>query len=117
MTYYKDRDFPEVKTSNSDIVAVIPNPDHLERVIRDYNELEEAFTKWKQLAISQHIVIVDQRKEIAELRKALMKARETIETNHKWHEEYDDVDGYPGSDLFNENAEAMGLIDRVLASK
>jgi hypothetical protein len=37
--YYKDRDFPEVKVSNADIVAVIENPEQLERVVREQNEL------------------------------------------------------------------------------
>lgn len=41
MPWYKDRDFPEVKTSNSDIVAVILNPKELERVIYEYNKLED----------------------------------------------------------------------------
>jgi predicted component of type VI protein secretion system len=37
--YYKDRDFSEVKVSNSDIVAVIENPEQLERIIREHNHL------------------------------------------------------------------------------
>lgn len=39
MSWYKDRDFPEIKASNADVVAVIKDPKQLERVIRDYNEL------------------------------------------------------------------------------
>jgi len=35
--WYKDRDFPEVKASNSDIVAVIERPKELERVIDEHN--------------------------------------------------------------------------------
>jgi hypothetical protein len=37
--WYKDRDFPEVKESNADIVAYIPRTKDLERVIRQYNAL------------------------------------------------------------------------------
>jgi hypothetical protein len=40
MSWYKDRDFPEVKASNADIVAVIRNPKQLQRVIDEYNNLE-----------------------------------------------------------------------------
>src|ERR1700676_1787405 len=39
MKYYKDRDFPEVKLSNSDIVAAIPNPKQLQRIIAEQNDL------------------------------------------------------------------------------
>lgn len=53
MPWYKDRDFPEVKQSNADIVAVIENPKQLERVILEYNCIErqrdtfrEARDKW-----------------------------------------------------------------------
>ena len=41
MKYYKDRNFPEIKVSNSDIVAVIEDPKQLKRVIDEHNELEE----------------------------------------------------------------------------
>ena len=37
--WYKDRDFPEVKSSNSDIIAVIEYPKQLERVISEHNAL------------------------------------------------------------------------------
>lgn len=37
MRWYKDRDFPEVKVSNADIVAVIENPKQLQRVIDEHN--------------------------------------------------------------------------------
>ena len=37
--WYKDRDFPEVKASNADIVAVIERPKELARVIKEHNEL------------------------------------------------------------------------------
>ena len=46
--WYKDRDFPEVKVSNADIVAVIERPEHLARVIADHNETVDA------LADAQH---------------------------------------------------------------
>lgn len=39
MKWYKDRDFPEVKLSNADILAVIERPKELERVIQLQNEL------------------------------------------------------------------------------
>lgn len=41
MTWYKDRDFTEVKASNADIIAVIENPKQLQRVIDEYNKLED----------------------------------------------------------------------------
>lgn len=37
--WYKDRDFPEVKASNADIIAVIERPNELQRVIDDHNSL------------------------------------------------------------------------------
>lgn len=37
--WYKDRDFPEIKSSNSDIVAVVENPKQLDRIIREHNKL------------------------------------------------------------------------------
>lgn len=43
MIYFKDRDFPEVKTSNSDIVAHIPDPKQLKRVVDDYNAVERKY--------------------------------------------------------------------------
>lgn len=56
--WYKDRDFPEVKASNSDIVAVIENPAQLERVIREYNQLLELVNhnwscaeSWKEVCL------------------------------------------------------------------
>lgn len=39
--WYKDRDFPEVKASNSDIIAVIERPEQLQRVIDSHNKLLE----------------------------------------------------------------------------
>lgn len=38
-SWYKDRDFPEVKESNADIIAVIENPKQLQRVIDTHNQL------------------------------------------------------------------------------
>lgn len=37
--WYKDRDFPEIKSSNSDIVAVIEDPNQLKRVLEEHNDL------------------------------------------------------------------------------
>jgi hypothetical protein len=42
--WYKDRDFPEIKNSNSDIIAVITDPKQLERVIQEQNELVDRIT-------------------------------------------------------------------------
>lgn len=49
-TWYKDRDFPEIKVSNSDIVAIIENENHLKRVIDEHNALviELSSTRHKQ---------------------------------------------------------------------
>lgn len=44
--WYKDRDFPEVKTSNSDIVAVVENPKQLQRLIDDHNEAMEKLQEY-----------------------------------------------------------------------
>lgn len=55
--WYKDRDFPEVKVSNADIVAHIPNPKQLARVIDEYNALisiiyekDREITRLKEIA-------------------------------------------------------------------
>lgn len=52
--WYKDRDFPEVKSGNDDIVAVIQDPLQLERVINSHNkvlsELELAKVRIKVLS-------------------------------------------------------------------
>ncbi|CCV12971.1 hypothetical protein [Mesorhizobium sp. STM 4661] len=32
---------------------------------------------------------------------------EVIRENHQWHLDYDDVEGYPGSDLHTRNLEAL----------
>jgi len=37
--WYKDRYFPEIKVSNSDILAVVPDPQHLQRLIDHHNEV------------------------------------------------------------------------------
>jgi hypothetical protein len=34
---------------------------------------------------------------------------EAVQANHKWHQDYDDVDGYPGSELETINLRAMDL--------
>lgn len=64
--WYKDRDFPEVKASNADIIAVIENPQQLERVIREYNQLLElanhnwsSAESWKSLCLEQKEHIED----------------------------------------------------------
>jgi len=35
--WYKDRDFPEIKTSNADILAVVERPKDLQRLIDEHN--------------------------------------------------------------------------------
>lgn len=54
MSWYKDRDFPEVKASNSDIVAVIENPDQLRRVIDEYNRMERDYLQACQTIALMH---------------------------------------------------------------
>lgn len=39
MKYYKDEDFPEIRLSSTDIVAIIPNPKELQRIILEQNDL------------------------------------------------------------------------------
>lgn len=41
--WYKDRDFPEVKSGNDHIVAVIYHPEGLQQVINLQNELLESY--------------------------------------------------------------------------
>ena len=48
MKWYKDRDFPEVKNSNADIVAVILNPNQLDRVIDEQNALVDRVWELEQ---------------------------------------------------------------------
>lgn len=45
--WYKDRDFPEIKSGNDDVVAVIQDPDQLERVIDSHNELLHSRNRYK----------------------------------------------------------------------
>jgi len=37
--WYKDRDFPEIKSGNDDVVAVIENPKQLDRIILSQQKL------------------------------------------------------------------------------
>lgn len=39
VSWYKDRDFLEVKSGNDDVVAYIPNSDQLWRIINSHNIL------------------------------------------------------------------------------
>jgi hypothetical protein len=57
--YYKDRDFPEVKTSNADVVAAIENPTELQRVIDDHNMLVDRILDLERIAIKALDKIAD----------------------------------------------------------
>lgn len=35
--WYEDRDFPEIKASNDDIIAVVPDPDQRKRLVEMHN--------------------------------------------------------------------------------
>jgi len=45
--WYRDRDFPEIKVSNSDILAVVPDPQQLQRLIDHHNGVLEAFGEFR----------------------------------------------------------------------
>lgn len=80
--YYKDRDFPEIKTSNSDIVAVIERPKELARVINEHNALIDR--------------LIDQDFEIARL----LKFKEAFEKHY-------DIYGYEKPHYLLEQYEAI----------
>lgn len=48
-------------------------------------------------------------KQVCELREGAKAIAEAVVSNHKWHEEYDDYDGYPESDLCEKNCKAIGI--------
>lgn len=50
-----------------------------------------------------------------EIKAALEAAKAALEAQDVWHKEYDDVDGYAGSVLEDENTKALALINAVLA--
>jgi len=52
MKWYRDRDFPEVKASNSDIIAVIMNPNQLNRVIDEQNALVDRVWELEQQLVN-----------------------------------------------------------------
>lgn len=80
VVWYKDRDFPEVKSSNSDIVAVIEDPKQLERVIEEHNDLlgqlEACFADIKALTR-----LFDQNKRLYNHLSIALKALNDIDTN------------------------------------
>jgi hypothetical protein len=51
---------------------------------------------------------------LANLRRALDIAHETIVANHEWHFDYDDHGGYEDSDLHDRNKAATSIIDLAL---
>lgn len=48
--------------------------------------------------------------DMAPMEKVLV----AIEVNHKWHLEYDDNEGYLGSELHNQNEEAIRLMKELI---
>jgi hypothetical protein len=66
--WYKDRDFPEVKASNDDIVAVIEDPKQLERVIKDQNALVDAFYELHNKLYYAEVKIQELQQELERLR-------------------------------------------------
>lgn len=45
LEWYKDRDFPEIKVSNAEILAVVPNPKHLHSLVEIHNAVLGANAK------------------------------------------------------------------------
>ena len=45
---------------------------------------------------------------------AFINAFNAILSNHMWHEAYDDHDGYPGSDLCQENEAALFFLTQII---
>lgn len=77
--WYKDRDFPEVKISNADILAVIMDQKQLERVIKLQNELmDELWNVKEHLAISEQNV-----KDFEKLAQEWKKGYSDLEIKHK----------------------------------
>lgn len=77
--YYKDRDFPEVKISNAEIVAVIPDLKQLERVIREHNglldqidERDKTVRLWIQADSQSRAYANNMAREVERLNKALL---------------------------------------------
>lgn len=104
--WYKDRDFPEVKSSNSDIVAVIEDQRQLDRVINDHNALEERIVElnrqvnyWKEDSSTAWDTCEDRRVENLELSFKLKLAEKCIKAHDTWHIKYDEYDGYTDSEL------------------
>jgi hypothetical protein len=86
MRWYKDRDFPEVKVSNADIIAVIENPKQLQRVIDEHNavldriwELEKEVTDIRNYHDSKDQLWRKAVVERSELKSKLDKAAEALE--------------------------------------
>jgi len=79
--WYKDRDFPEIKCTrfndSSEILAVVPNPKQLERLIEVHNEvvdenqyLKESLTRMYGHQKEILNVVVEIRKELEKITKA-----------------------------------------------
>lgn len=49
------------------------------------------------------------------MRDLLAKVLETLEANHKWHQDYDECGGYPDSQLCLDNEDAIRNVRIVLA--
>lgn len=45
---------------------------------------------------------------------AFINAYNCILANHRWHADYDDHDGYPGSDLCQENETALFFLTPII---
>lgn len=98
--WYKDRDFPEVKASNSDIVAVIPSVKQLMRVISEYNTVE-----------NRNHELYD---ENLDLRTTLRLAMRCLEAHNKWHITNDQYEGYPESELSETTDEVLSELRRSI---
>lgn len=57
------------------------------------------------------------REELNEAIEALMSAYRALEENDKWHDKYDEHEGYPDSELCETNAAALSKARLVLVIK
>lgn len=93
--WYKDRDFPEVKSSNADIVAIIEKPEQLQRVIDEHNDLVESIFNYqseirgwkngyKNLLDIHDKTLTDRNNELKILRSHLLSALGVVGVCREW---------------------------------
>jgi hypothetical protein len=57
---------------------------------------------------SMALTVLDQTEaSLAAANETIKVLREAVEANHKWHQDYDEYNGYPDSELCNKNVSAL----------